>query len=73
MGTPDTIRKKENTGEIWVNIGGTPLAHEFSKLILMVDAKIITQSDVILKIERKYLRLPEGQEDIMGGKMSILP
>lgn len=34
----------------------------------MVDAKIITQSDVILKIERKYLRLPEGQEDVMGSK-----
>lgn len=72
LGTPDLIRKKENTGKIWVNIGGTPLAHEFSKLILMVEAKIITQSDMILSIERKYLKLPEGQENVMGGKVSIL-
>jgi len=50
LGTPDTIRKKENTGKIGVNIGGTLLTHEFSKLILMVEAKIITQYDVILNM-----------------------
>lgn len=49
-GLVDTIRKKENTGKIRVNIGGTPLTHEFSKPILMVEANIITQSDVILNI-----------------------
>lgn len=52
MGTPDTIKKKENIGKIGVNIGGTPLTHEFSKLILMVETKIITQSDVILNMEK---------------------
>lgn len=50
LGTPDTIRKKENTGKIWVNIVGTPLTHEFSELILMVEAKIITHSAMILNI-----------------------
>lgn len=53
LGSPDTIRKKkENIGKIWVNIGGERLTHEFSKLILIIEAKIIIHSAMILNIYR---------------------
>lgn len=49
----------------------------FSKPILMVKVKIITQPEVILNVYRsKHLRKwqfkQKGQEDVMGSKVSIL-
>lgn len=71
------VEEKTSQEKVRVNTKGFPSPREFSKFCIMVEAKIITLSTLVLNVHRGnsediYIINRGGQRDVKGRKISIL-
>lgn len=65
-------KREHHKQKIWVNIMGFPSLPEFSKLCLMVKARILTLSDVTLNVCRRFKTIINREGRIKRFKVFIL-